>query len=71
MRDWSSAKRLLWEISIVVPLVVVGYERVDGPDEAEPAGKAVIAAVSVVATAVELPVEELQVEAQVQLPALH
>jgi hypothetical protein len=31
----------------------------------------VIATVSVVATAAELPVEELQVEAQVQLPALH
>ena len=53
-----------------VPLFV-RYERVNGPDEAEPAGKAVIAAVSVVATAMELPVEELEVEAQVQLPALH
>jgi hypothetical protein len=31
----------------------------------------VIATVSVVATAMELPVEELEVEAQVQLPALH
>ena len=50
---------------------VVGHERVDGPDQAEPAGKAVIAAVSVVATAAEFPVEDLQVEAQVQLPALH
>jgi hypothetical protein len=49
----------------------VRYERVNGPDEAEPAGKAVIAAVSVVATAMELPVEELEVEAQVQLSALH